>query len=160
MPEWWEIENRLLAPIPMELVLEMSFQDVDGTSIIISDTQWAYKFLANKLKTKNKPSINLPIWFNPDLKIQGKTVKWKSWYSHGIWSLGQLFQDSKWKTFDALQEEFGMPQSSYYQWLQLKHCVNKSNLILSPLVELSEFIKFISSLANESWVASQTYKII
>lgn len=49
--------------------------------------------------------------------------KIKIWERKGIVSLDQLYNGSSLKTFTALKEDFDIPNSSYYSYLQIKHAL-------------------------------------
>lgn len=82
-----------------------------------------------------------PIWDNkylPDLIPMGKI---KEWEVSGIKKLAQFYGGSTLKSFAELRGEYGMPNHSFYRYLQIRHALNahfKTQTVLwckAPLIQ-------------------------
>ena len=65
--------------------------------------------------TMDIPIVTLSQMINP-LSI-------RLWQAHGIKHVKDLYSADYFKPFEQLQKEFGLPQTSYYQYMQVKHCL-------------------------------------
>lgn len=45
----------------------------------------------------------------------------KGWMKSGLRYVHQLFQSSQFKSFEQLREEFGLPRTDFFRYLQIRH---------------------------------------
>lgn len=78
------------------------------------------------------------LWYNPSLKIGGKTFYWKDWHSQGIKHIEDLYTKNSIKSFDHIKQEFGLNNKDFWKYLQLRTCLQKmSSLDSKMLIESS-----------------------
>ena len=77
-----------------------------------------------------------PIWQNDTYIELAKLQSGARWRQYGITHLTHIFRNGVLRTFPALQETFGLPQSMYFSYVQLRHAVvaqgRSSEWYLSP----------------------------
>ena len=85
---------------------------------------------------------------------------WKDWVNKGILTLGHLYKEDTLKSFDDLVIEFGLPRSSFWQYLQLRHLL--CGLFGSPRTppQHSELLKGITMVFGTGHEASFYYSNI
>ena len=57
---------------------------------------------------KNFREENQIIWYNSNIKVQGKTIMWKDVYEKGLLYIHQLFENMTFKSNRDLQEQYGL----------------------------------------------------
>lgn len=65
-----------------------------------------------------------PIWSNRYLQELAPMEKINAWEELGIGRLVQLYVGSTLKSFAELRREYGIPNHSFYRYLQIRHALN------------------------------------
>lgn len=121
-PPWLEIESNLtqelqiqnLTFIDKSIKTHPSYKNNNTINITLS-VWWKSNEV---LHSSFSPSVLTPIWNNPMFLINNRTFAFSSWIERGVTSLGQLFNDGLFVTFDHIKKEYNIPDHCYFQFIQ------------------------------------------
>ena len=92
------------------------------------------------------------LWHNPAICI----VYWKQWHSRGISTIGDLYEDGVFRSYNNIKERFGLVgEGNFWKYLQIRSCVTSNYCKVTDNIILNYL-----ELPRESHKASQFYKII
>lgn len=94
---------------------------------------------AEKLrKISSKWNLFSPVFNNPGLLLGGQPIKFPGWSSRGIHTLGDLFDENCLRTFQDVCDNFNLPGTSFFFYLQLR----SSMKAWGPLADSSCYAPF------------------
>lgn len=68
-----------------------------------------------------------PTWNNPLLTAGGKILAENSWQNHNVSQVGQIVRGGNIIPFDEIKAQFGLNDSAFLQYLQLRSIFKKTN---------------------------------
>lgn len=83
------------------------------------------KAIHKRLSINGMSLPSCPIWNNPLLTAGGKTLAESSWQHHNVTQVGQIVRDGNIILFDELKIQFGLNDSAFLQYLQLRSIFKK-----------------------------------
>lgn len=66
-------------------------------------------------------SPNPPLWHNPQLREIAKVPDGACWAASGVKYAHQMFRDGVFRFFIDLKTEYGVPNTFFFRYLQLRH---------------------------------------
>lgn len=100
-----------------------------------------------------------PIWHNKQLQELLTIEKNRTWERHGIYKLVQLFDGNTLKSFTELRQEYGIPNETFYCYLQIRHALDRQfrncplewckTLLLNKIVRTSSTKGLISAIYGQ-----------
>lgn len=137
---WGEVDpsdpiRSLLLPdgssLPVLAHLEAGFTHLSYSlpTITLLNTLW--KYVRSLLHIKGVCSWT-PIWRNVYFKELLKLEDSRSWEAAGVHYIALLFSGTTLKSFTELSEEFCLPRTQFYRYLQLRHAIHSQGRV-SPL---------------------------
>ena len=75
-----------------------------------------------------------PIWNNPRYVELQDFSGFTTWKKKGIWFFSQLYEDGVLKTYEQLCREYQLAPRGFYQYLQLRHALQKQQQTRSLVV--------------------------
>lgn len=141
-PQWALLEAELCAPFNLVECLSQS-PTLYMNNPIISHTIDTWHQLHKRKGLSPFLTKTASLWYNPSLKIGGKTFYWKDWHSQGIKHIEDLYIKDSIKSFDHIKQEFDINRKDFWKYLQLRPCLRKmSSFNPKMLAESSVTSKF------------------
>lgn len=119
------------SPLPAIAHLEASLVHISQTLPTINLLNTVWKFTRSILKITG-PCEFTPIWRNKYYKELLNLKDFRSWEAKDIHYISQLFNGNVFKSFSDLQNEFMIPRTQFFQYLQLRHAIQSERRV-SPL---------------------------
>lgn len=118
---------------------------------------WKFHKITNSTLS---PSNFTPIWNNPDLTSNKKTLNFRTWAEKGITHFKHIFHNSTLVSFPYLVQEHGIGSNHFLEYLQLKSSVQSKINIRTTNLSLSPEISQLANIHSPKRLLSQIYKII
>ncbi len=87
----------------------------------ISNTLRAWRDIKTYLGISVSLSLSSPLSFNPDLSLTLQKIGLSAWLKLGISQISCLFSEGTLKSFQQIVEQYKVPKSNFYKYLQLRH---------------------------------------
>ena len=120
-PPWYSIEQAVVAPLSPLQVLSTQLSKEAKTHPIISHLKLIWTKVARIFKFNPFLNVSSSIWLNPKLRIGKVPIYWKVWLENGMVTLRDLYCDGVLKSFEDLVQQFNIPRSHFFRYLQLRH---------------------------------------
>ena len=123
VPPWYNMEQSVCAPLPLIHCLSTNLSKEMNAHPVISHLQRAWKRVSGLMKFDPYLNSASTIWRNPKFNINKKTFIWKEWVEKGILRLEHLYGTDTLKSFDDLKQQYHLPQTQFWRYLQWKKIV-------------------------------------
>lgn len=101
----------------------------------------------------------LPIWQNKFLRELMALGKSRPWEHHGISRLAQLYDDKKMlKSFTELRSEYGIPKTTFYCYLQVRHALGSQFKNCPPVWCKIPFLESIVRTNSTKGLVTKIYE--
>lgn len=83
---------------------------------------WAKVHQMYRLTHHVQPYASL--WFNPAIHVGKVSVYWKQWRSRGICTIGDLYKNGHFMSYEDLNSQFKLEgKQHFWKYLQIRDCV-------------------------------------
>lgn len=115
-----------------------------------------WEVVRHRLKSPPTHS-HTPLWDNPGLKELLTILDHNLWLTQGVWSLSDVYCGTTLKSFQQLKNEFNLPISMHFRYLQLRHALqtqfrdnppNLEELDILSIIKGQDSLKCISVFYN------------
>ena len=160
---WAELESSICSPLKPEQFLfidNITSVEKIRNNVIIYNTWLVWKDVKKYLKIPPIMSVYSPLFSNPDIPEQLRSVGLSNWVSSGINNLSDLMFSNIMKSFDQLRDEFNIPVRDFYKYLQIRNFINsllKENKLRFSLSKLEYTLISVKSLKGK---ISEFYTIL
>lgn len=101
-----------------------------------------WEVVRRKLKSPSTHS-HTPLWDNPGLKELFTIPDHNLWLTQGVWSLSDVYCGTTFKSFQQLKDQFNLPNSMHFHYLQLRHALQTQFRDIPPNLEQLDILNII-----------------
>lgn len=120
-PPWYGIEQSVLAPLSPLQTLSIKLAREAKAHPIITHLKLMRTKVARVFNLDPYLNVSSSIWLHPKLCIGKSPFCWKDWLEKGIATLGDPYRNGTLKSFEDFVQQFGIPRSHFFRYLQLRH---------------------------------------
>lgn len=124
-PPWYSIEQSALAPLSPLQSLSIKLARKAKAHPIIAHLKSMWIKIARIFKLDPYLNVSSSVWLNPKLCISKSPFCWKDWLDRGVVTLGDLYHNGILKSFEECVQQYGIPRSQFFRYLQLRHLLLK-----------------------------------
>lgn len=121
---WYKMEDTACAPLPIRFFpFVKNYTKIKQVSehFTISNTLRVWRDIKIYLRISVSLSLSSPLSFNPDLPLTLQKIGLSAWLKLGISQISCLFSEGTLKSFQQIVEQYKVPKSNFYKYLQLRH---------------------------------------
>lgn len=136
--------------------LEAGLKHITQTypTIILLNTIW--KYTRSILKIRG-PCVFTPIWRNKYYKELFKLKDFCLWETKGVQYISQLFNGNILQFFTDIQDEFTIPRTQFFKYLQLRHAIQSENRIPSLVLVTCPLMRDVLLTEDRKGMISRVY---
>lgn len=124
--KWFNMEATACAPLPIKFlpfIINIKKLECVSTNFIISNTLLTWGDIKKYFKIPANITLFSPIAFNPDFPVSLQNIGLSDLSKLGILKLLCLFTGSTLKSFQEISNQYNIPQSNFFKYLQLRHFI-------------------------------------
>uniref|UniRef100_A0A669DHM2 Reverse transcriptase domain-containing protein n=1 Tax=Oreochromis niloticus TaxID=8128 RepID=A0A669DHM2_ORENI len=159
-PPWFSIESTACSPFTPLYSLSTNLSPHIQSHPVFSHLKEIWKRMSKLFKFDPYLNQSAGIWYNPKLSIAKLPFFWKLWFQRGITVLGGLYENSTFKSFEKLVEEFDLPKQEFWKYLQLRHLMANTFSSSAKFPSSCNFLEEIKKTFGRGQEASAYYKML
>lgn len=156
-PPWYKIEQSALPSISLLQSISIKLVGKVKKHPIISHLNAIWLKISRLHSFNPYLNVSSSIWLNPKLCINKAPFLWKDWAKKGLVNLGDLYENGSLKSFECIQQQYNVPRSQFFRYLQLRHLLCETFGSTTQLPELADAHCRIFSLYGKGHEASMYY---
>ena len=169
---WLEIEKSLTFPFSYIDALSQKLANAHLVNPILQHSRDVWNKIHKLLRLSQYKQSYSSIWENPAVKIGKKTVFWRTWYTKGIATIRDVFEEGILYSFQGLKEKYNLnDKGDFWKYLQLRSCVLSTGCntaqvesVLQNFLKLPKMVQsssvFYKMAANALYGESENLRII
>jgi exonuclease III len=112
-----------------------------------------------KLRNMDNQEIDEVLWYNSKIKINGKTIYFKSWSSKGVNFISDLIIEKHWMSYQEFNANYGI-KCNFLKYLSVVNAISTSFKIQLTDYKQTQDLQLLSQLKNVKKASSFAYQLL